>query len=107
MTQTPALLGKNTVKRVKQVKTYAALSESEVMILRNVVKRELRFLTESVQGQKENKSYFWNLSDVNHKDVAAVKMMYDAFKVASNDLKKNKARINKLVRIQKKLRNLV
>lgn len=107
MTQTPTLLAKNTVKRVKQVKSSTALSESEVMVLRNVVKQELRFLTESVQGQKQNKSYFWNLSDVNHKDVAAVKMMYDAFKTASNDLKKNKARINKLVRIQKKLRNLV
>lgn len=107
MTQTPTLLAKNTVKRVKQVKPSTALSESEVMVLRNVVKQELRFLTESVQGQKQNKSYFWNLSDVNHKDVAAVKMMYDAFKTASNDLKKNKARINKLVRIQKKLRNLV
>ena len=107
MTQTPMLLTKNTVKRVKKVKPSTALSESEVMVLRNVVKEELRFLNEFLQGQKENKSYFWNLSDVNHKDVAAVKMMYDAFKKASNDLKKNKARINKLVRIQKKLRNLV
>lgn len=107
MTQTPVLLGKNTEKRVKQPKVTSALSESEVMVLRNILKSELRFITQSVQGQKENKSYFWNLSDVNHKDVAAVKMMYDAFKVASNDLKKNKIRINKLVRIQKKLRNLV
>lgn len=107
MTQTPMLLAKNTVKRVKQVKPSTALSESEVMVLRNVVKQELRFLTEFLQVQKQNKSYFWNLSDVNHKDVAAVKMMYDTFKKASNDLKKNKLRINKLVRIQKKLRNLV
>lgn len=102
MTQTPSLLAKTT-KTVKVKHPAPQLSESQLMVLRNILKKDIRHTFDMIEFYKELKSHFWTLSDKGHAELPAVKEAYTNYKYHANQIRKFRKEYKRLVEIQTKL----
>lgn len=102
MTQTPSLLAKTT-KTVKVKHPAPQLSESQLMVLRNIIKDYIRRYFGSIVYYKNQKANFWRLSDKGHAELPAIKEAYTNYKYAANQLRKFRKEYKRLVEIQTKL----
>lgn len=108
MTQTPSLLAKTTdfpnLPKAKKVKHPALqLSESQLMVLRNIMKDYIRGNFEMIKYYKQQKARFWKLSDKGHAELPAIKEAYTEYKFAANQVRKHRKDYKRLVEIQTKL----